>query len=439
MTHNEELLQYVWKHKRYNTAHLTTTDGIPIEVIDAGLHNTDAGPDFFNAKVKIGDKTWAGNIEIHLRADDWEKHRHHTNKAYNSVILHVVETANKEIFNERGERIPQLQLVIPDHVRNNAAYLLHSDSRVACRHMLPLIPPLFINSFLSTLSLERLERKTSDIFTHLERFNHSWDETFYVMLSRNFGFGLNSDAFEQLALSLPFNYIQKHSNSLFQVEALLFGQAGLLEDNIPHDKYYRLLQHEYAFLKSKYVLKNIDGYLFKNMSVRPQAFPQVRLAQLAALLQKSGRLFSVVLEKEDYQALRLHFQAEPSAYWQTHYTLGKESKKSIKLLGDTSLNTLLINTVAPILFAYGKKMGSEKHCERAIHILESVKPESNSIVNEFRHAGINPKHAFDTQAIIQLRKEYCDKRKCLYCRIGHALLSRKTDASSINVEPTSTK
>jgi len=304
-------------------------------------------------------------------------------------------------------------------------YLLQNDSRVACQNFLPSIPPLFLNSFLSALSIERLERKTSDIAVHLERFNNSWDETFYVMLSRNFGFGLNSEAFERLALSLPFSYIQKHSDSLFQVEALLFGQAGLLEETIPNDGYYAQLQQEYAFLKNKYLLKSLDGFLFKNLRVRPQSFPLVRLAQLAALLQKSSRLFSVILEKEDFQTLRLYFQTEPSEYWQTHYTFGKESKKSVKLLGETSLNTLLINTVAPILFAYGKKTASEKQCERAIHILESIKPESNSIVNEFRYAGINPKHAFDTQAIIQLRKEYCDKRKCLYCRIGHALLSRK--------------
>ena len=422
---NESLMHYVWKHKLYYTGGLTTTSGTPIEVIDPGIPNTDAGPDFFNAKVKIGDKKWAGNIEIHLHANEWERHRHHRDKAYNSVILHVVETVSNETVNERGELVPQCQLIIPEHVRENAAYLLHSDSRVACRNFLLSIPAMYVNSFLNALSLERLERKTNDIAAHLERFNNSWDETFYVMLTRNFGFGLNSDVFERLALSLPFSYIQKHSNSLFQVEALLFGQAGLLEDNNPHDLYYRQLQHEYAFLKNKYVLKNLDGFLFKNMRVRPQALPMVRLAQLAAALQKSGRLFSVMLEKEDYQTVRLFFQAEPSPYWQTHYTFGKETKKSIKLLGDSSINMLFINTIAPILFAYGKKTGSEKFAERAIHILESIKPENNGIVNEFRHAGIIPKHAFDTQAIIQLRKEYCDKRKCLYCRFGHALLARK--------------
>ncbi|MDR0333493.1 MAG: DUF2851 family protein [Dysgonamonadaceae bacterium] len=425
MTHNESLLHYVWKHKLYNPTSLSTSDGNSIEIIDPGIHNTDAGPDFFNAKIKIDDKVWAGNVEIHRDANDWKKHKHHIDKAYNSVILHVVENANKETVNEKGEYVPQCQLIVSDHVRENATYLLHSDSRVACRNHLPNIPPLIVNSFLSVLSLERLERKTDDIFAHLERFNNSWDEAFYVMLTRNFGFGLNSDAFERLALSLSYKYIQKHSDSLYQVEALIFGQAGLLEDNISNDDYYVQLQQEYRFLKNKYLLKNLDGFLFKNMRVRPQSFPLVRLAQLAALLQKSGRLFSVMLEKEDFQGLRLHFQAEPSEYWQTHYTFGKESKKSVKLLGDTSLNMLLINTIAPILFAYGKKTASEKYCDRAIHILESIKPESNSIVNEFKYSGINPKHAFDTQAIIQLRKEYCDKRKCLYCRIGHALLSRK--------------
>jgi len=247
-----------------------------------------------------------------------------------------------------------------------------------------------------------------------------------VILTRNFGFGLNSDEFERLALSLPFSYIQKHSDDLFQVEALMFGQAGMLEDKTVIDEYYTQLQEEYGFLKAKYSLKNIDGFLFKKLRVRPQSFPQVRIAQLAAILQKSGRLFSTILEKEDYHQFLSHFRTEPSAYWQHHYSFGKESGKSSKKLGFPSLNTLLVNTVAPILFAYGKKTSTEKYGDRAVRILESVKPERNAIVNEFEEAGLIPKNAFDTQALIQLRKEYCDKRKCLYCRIGYSILSSRT-------------
>lgn len=425
MAPKESLLHYVWKYKLYATHGLKTIDGKEIEIIDPGIHNTDAGPDFFNAKIKIDDKVWAGNVEIHRSSDEWEKHHHHTDKAYNSVILHVAENVNKAVVNEKGQPVPQMLLHVPEKVQQSADYLLKSAGNIPCKNHLPEMPKVLINSWLSVLSIERMERKTNDIFAHLERFNNSWDETFYVMLCRNFGFGLNSDEFERLALSLPYSYIQKHSDSLFRVEALLFGQAGMLEDELPDD-YFRRLKNEYDFLKYKYSLKNLDSFLFKKLRVRPQSFPQIRVAQLAALLQASGRLFATVLEKEDYNALRLHFHVNASDYWQTHYSFGNESKQSSKYPGDASLNTILANTVAPILFAYGKKNAAEKYCDRAIHILESIKPERNTIVEEFHQSGIRPKHTLDTQALIQLRKEYCDKRKCLYCRIGHTVLAKAT-------------
>jgi hypothetical protein len=424
MTHSEYLLHYVWKFRLFNQTNLQTLDGKKIEVIDTGIHNTDAGPDFFNAKIKIDDKVWAGNVEIHQSSDDWNKHGHHTDKNYNSVILHVVETVKSEVKNQKGLLVPQMKLTVPDNVRKNTEYLLNSVSNIPCKNHLPEIEKKIVNSWLSVLGIERLERKTNDIFTHLERFNNSWEQSFYVLLARNYGFGLNSDEFERLALSLPFNHIQRHSDSLFQVEALLFGQAGMLNDDSVLDDYYLQLRKEYDFLRYKYHLKSIDGFLFKKLRVRPNAFPQVRIAQLAALLQQSGRLFSSILEKEDYKQLRLHFQAETSIYWQTHYSFGKESKKTDKYLGDSSLNIILINTVAPILFAYGRKTDQEKFCDRALHILESIKPERNVIVNEFKENGVVPVHAFDSQALIQLRKEYCDKRKCLYCKIGYQILAR---------------
>ena len=278
------------------------------------------------------------------------------------------------------------------------------------------------------LLLERLERKTNDIYILLDKFNNSWDETFYVLLSRNFGFGLNSEIFERLALSLPYFYIQKHSDNIFQVEALLFGQAGLLEDDTILDDYYLELKKEYQFLRKKYTLKNLDGFLFKSLRVRPQGFPQVRIAQLAAVLQQSKRLFSYILSIEDISLLRRFFHINASEYWQTHYTFNKLSIKRTKFPGNSSINTILINTVVPILFAYGKKNDLEKYCERALEILEELKPETNSIVAEFKKQEINPLNAGDTQALIQLRKEYCNQRKCLYCKIGYQILSGKIDA-----------
>ena len=424
MAYNEFLLHYVWKYRLFDQSNLVTTDGQTVEVIDPGLHNTNAGADFFNSKIKIDDKMWAGNVEIHLASEDWYKHRHHLDKSYNSTILHVAEAVSGEIINERGVKVPQLKLTIPDKVKSSAEYLLQSVSSIPCKNELPEVDKKIVKSWLSVLTIERLERKTNDIYTHLSRFNNSWDQTFYVLLSRNYGFGLNSDEFERLALSLQFNIIQKHSNNLFQVEALLFGQAGMLESDRILDEYYLSLQREYQFLRHKYQLKPLDEFLFKRLRIRPGSFPQVRIAQLAALFVQSGRLFSSVLEIEDYKQLRLYFQSSVSEYWKNHYSFRKESKSGQKFLGDSSLDTILINTVVPILFAYGKKNDLERYCDRALTFLDSIKPERNSIVNEFKEAGVTPVNASETQALIQLKKEYCDMRKCLYCKIGYQILSK---------------
>jgi len=423
MTSQEQLLHYVWKYRLYPHDALVTAEGCRVEVIDPGMHNLHAGPDFFNAKIRIGDEMWAGNVEIHRTSADWYLHGHHLDPAYNSVILHLVGQINREVVNANGEQIPQCLLPLPDKVRVSAEYLLHSDHPLPCRDFLYSVDKRLIRSFLDSLCVERMERKSGDIFSHLKRFNQSWDEVFYVMLSRNFGFGLNSHAFERLALSLPFHDIQRHNDDLSMVEALLFGQAGMLQDQTVKEPYYRQLQSDYQFLKAKYGLKGMHAYLFKKMRVRPCSFPHVRIAQLAALLQRSGRLFSCILETEEIGRLKDFFRGEPSAYWSTHYAFGKESPKASKSLGAASLDLLLINTVAPILFAYGKRIDSEAFCERGMRLLASLKPEENTVVRRFRETGIEPACAIDTQALIQLKKEYCDRRKCLFCRMGHSILS----------------
>ena len=425
MTNKEQLLHYVWKCRLFPAGSLATVDGQKIEVIDTGIHNMDAGPDFFNAKIRIADTLWAGNVEIHRTSADWVRHGHHMDKAYNSVILHLSEKVDRVVVNERGEAIPQCEITVPVNVRRNADYLLYSDSPLPCKNDIHSLHGVVINAYLTQLSLERLERKVNDIFRHLDRFSNSWDDVFYVLLTRNFGFGLNAEVFENMALSLPFTYIQKQSDNLFQVEALLFGQAGMLEDDTMNDNYYQQLQKEYLFFKSKYTLRNKEGFLFKKMRVRPLSSRYLRIAQLAALLQKSGRLFSSILETEEYRQWMILFQAAPSFYWQTHYSFGKETPKAEKKIGEASLNIILINTVAPLLFAYGKRTASERYCDRAVRLLGSLKPERNKIVAEFMAAGITPANALDSQALIQLRKEYCDKRKCLYCRIGHTILSSR--------------
>ncbi len=429
MKHNEQLLQYLWKYRLYPANSLITTDGREVEVIDPGLQNHDAGPDFFNAKVKIGGQLWAGNVEIHGSSSDWFDHRHHSDKVYNSVILHLAEKVNQEIVNEAGQTVPQCRLIVPSSFRKNVSFLIHSDSKLPCQNLLCFLPKSLLDTCFPILTSERLERKADNVFTLLERFKNSWDEVFYVMLSRNFGFGVNAEAFHRLALSLPFKHVLKHSEDIFQVESLLFGQAGFLDDPDEVDEYYVKLRNEYLFLKTKYSLKSLSGHLFKRLRVRPRSFPELRIAQMASLLHSSGRLFSVILKEDDYNGLLSHFQTEPSAYWKNHFAFGKESKTISKSIGRGSLEVIVINTVAPILFAYGKSVSDESYCERAFYFLDLTKPEKNGVVREFEKGGIMPRNASDTQAMLQLAKEYCDKRKCFYCQIGHALLSSRGRSS----------
>ncbi|MDR1809796.1 MAG: DUF2851 family protein [Prevotella sp.] len=419
----EQLLHYVWKYRLF-CDDLATTDGQTVEVIDAGIHNTNGGPDFFNAKIKVGDKIWAGNVEIHVSSKDWYKHRHNTDPAYNSVILHVVEYADCETRNEAGQQVPQCRITYSKRLKDNVDYLLHVDAGLPCCNYIGALPPVHLNGWLNRMLIGRLERKASDIFRHLDNSNGSWEEVFYILLTRNFGFGLNSDIFERLALSLPLRYIQKQGDSIQQIEALLFGQAGLLGDN-PPDEYSSALLQEYLFLKNKYNLAPLDTHLFMRLRVRPSGSPYIRLAQLAMLLHKAQGMFSKIVQCRDLGQIRLLFHENASEYWQTHYSFGCESPRKSKYPGDSSLDVILINTVSPILFAYGRNTGNEELCERATAFLEQIKPESNYITRDFAMAHVRARNAYDSQAMIQLRKEYCDKRKCLYCRVGFRILAEK--------------
>lgn len=424
MIRSEELLHYIWKFRLYSHKNLITTCGEKIEIIDPGILNNNAGPDFFNAKIRIGDKLWAGDVEIHRSSDEWKKHKHHTNKAYNSVILHVTEKATEEIYNEGGIKVTQFQMGVPEKIRSDAEFLLYNNNSLKCSPYIGEVSQKLIRNFMDVLAIERMERKTNDIFKHLERFNNSWSDVLYVLLSRNFGFGINSNEFERLALSLPYNFIRKHGDNLFQVEALLFGQAGLLNDNSVDDKYYRDLSMEFTFLRNKFDLKPLENAIFKSHRIRPPGFPHLRIAQLASLLMNFTNIFSEILETDDYRKIRMKMKWDVSEYWQTHYSFGKESKTVPKHLSDSSLDIILINTVAPILFAYGQFNNLENPCDKAIRLLETVKAERNSIISVFSNHGIFVENALDTQSLIQLRREYCDKGKCLFCRIGHTILSK---------------
>ena len=419
----EQLLHYLWKYRLYRPSGLTTTQGDTLEIIDPGLENTDAGPDFFNAKIRINGTVWAGSVEIHQKASDWLAHGHSADKAYGNVILHVVETDDGTVFRQNGEAIPQLVLPIPEQVIDNMEWLLTRDSPVACLERLPAIDPVFRLQWMDALLAERLERKTDDILHWLDLYQKDWNEVFYILLCRNFGFGVNSDAFERLARSLPLKCILKQRPSASQVEALFLGQAGLLNDsNGNRHHYYRLLQQEYSFLRKKYGLEPLEPHIFRNLRLRPDATPHIKLVELAAIWIRHDTLFSSVLSARTPRELKDFFRVPASAFWDTHYNFLRPSPHRKKQLGENALNMLLINTVVPLMFAYGLYHRMDEHKARALHLLASIPPEQNSIISLFSQVGMKPRNAGDTQALIQLKRNYCEQKKCLYCRLGFQLL-----------------
>ncbi|MDR1764072.1 MAG: DUF2851 family protein [Dysgonamonadaceae bacterium] len=421
----ESLIHYVWKYRLYDVGNAVANNGSRFEVIDPGLQNSDAGPDFFNAKIKMGDAVWVGNVEIHSASSDWQKHHHEQDKAYNSVILHVTEKIDGDIYDESGRLIPQWEIKIPEKIVENYRFLLESDYPVPCAGHIREIPEIYLNDWKSALLTERLERKTNNLLQLLKDYKNDWNTVFYITLSRNFGFGINNDAFERLAKSLPLKCVLKHCDSALQTEALFLGQAGLLADGEQADEYYARLRQEYIFLAKKYKLNPLEAHIFKNLRIRPDNFPHIKIVQLASIIRNRENLFSHVLEIEDKSLFFDLFRSDPSEYWQTHFRFGKLTPKRVRLLGMSSMELLLINTVVPLLFAYGKKKNEEKFTARALNILDSLKPEKNAVITQFSRAGITFRNAGDSQAVIQLKREYCEKKKCIYCRIGHKLLSKK--------------
>lgn len=421
---NEKFLHYIWQNKLFEAHTLQTSDGKKIEVIDVGRANTDAGPDFFNAKLKINGTLWAGNVEIHLYASDWMKHKHHTNKAYDSVILHLVQQDDAKIYRSNGQLIPQATLRYPAQLEQCYQQLLANTQWIACQGKLKQIDTIFIHSWLTACLTQRLSQKTEAIFTLLQQNKNNWEEAFYITLARTFGFGTNSDAFQQLARSLPLACLGKHKDNLLQLEALLFGQSGLLfSSKNSADAYQLSLQKEYQFLQAKFDLKPIDGSLWKLLRLRPTNFPQLRIAQFAALVHHSSKLFSKIIEKPDMEAIEPLFECAPSDYWDTHYLFGEASASRTKKMGKSAIRVILINTVVPFIFCYGKSKQNDELQEKALSLLEKIPAEKNAIVDRWHEMGIEANSAFDSQSLLHLKKFYCDDKKCLQCRIGHKVLS----------------
>jgi len=418
----EEFLQYVWEQRLFYHEGLETTDGEVIEIFNQGIRNIHSGPDFFNARIRIGETTWAGNVEIHRKSSDWKLHNHQADKAYENVILHVVENADADVLRSNGEKIPVMVMKYPPPLKFNYEKLLNSKSLIPCQAEFHKIDQLELRIGFNRLLISRLEERTSEILTRLDENKGDWSETFYQLLSRMYGFKTNALPMEILTKSLPLSILAKHKTGLFQIESLLFGQAGLLNDKLFGDDYYMSLRKEYGFLAKKYQLRSINPSLWKFMRMRPRNFPTIRLAQFAALIFRSGGLFSKILEAESPEQIEALFSFPPSPYWETHYQFNKLAENSPKPIGTASVDLIIINVIVPFLFVYGERQSKPHLKDRALDYLDRIPPEDNVVIRQWRELGVTPVSAFDTQSLLQLRSRFCEKKNCLNCHAGNKII-----------------
>jgi len=420
MTITEDFLHYIWKNRLFMLP-LYLTTGEEVEVLDVGQHNRDSGPDFFNAKIRIEKTVWAGNVEIHIRTSDWFRHGHQDDGNYQNIILHVVYQNDREISGSRHHLIPTTEIRFPSHILDNFSSLLYNTDWIPCGTSIRNVDPLVLNLWLDRLMIERMEQKAGDIVRNHRETKGDWKETIYRQLARNFGFKINGVAFEILSKSLPFKFLERHYHNLTQTEALLFGQAGFLE--IPDgDDYYMGLKNEYGFLRRKYNLRPMNHDLWKFLRMRPVNFPTIRIAQFAVLLCRNPGFLVNFLEHEPeiiYQELR---SLRPSGYWDDHYLFNKPSTAKKKALGNEAVYNIIINTLIPVYFEYGRQTGKDHYKQKAVEFLEKLPPESNNIIEGWINNGMNVPNAFYSQALLQLKNNYCNFKKCLFCQIGNQII-----------------
>lgn len=419
----EEFLAYLWKNKLLFTKELKTTYGEVLEVVHPGHENHDAGPDFFDARVRIGSTLWAGNVEIHVKTSQWNLHGHQHNAAYDNTILHVVFEHDLEIKNALNQSIPVLITAGKfDHkLLFNYQKLQASRAWIPCQAHIGSTDRLLVGNWLNRLLVERIERKSEEVIHFLRYFENDWEQTFYYLLARNFGFKVNATPFGLLAQRTPQNLLIRNRNNLTTIEAILFGQAGLLKSNF-QDVYLKNLWAEYLHQKIKHELTPVESKLWKFARLRPINFPSVRIAQLAMLIYQSGLLFRNIIETQNPSDIHKRFRVKASPYWDNHYTFDEPSVIKEKWLGYDSINNIIINTVAPVLFIYGKQNMQPELCEKAMALLHETPAESNNIISKWKGVGVNPEHAADSQALLELKKYYCLPKKCLRCSIGHSVL-----------------
>lgn len=420
----ESFLHFLWRWRRFDASDLYTTTGEPLEIVHPGEPNDHAGPDFFNARLRVGDTLWAGNVEMHVQSSEWLAHGHNQDEAYKTVILHVVWKDDQLILRPDGTPLPCLALAgrVPLHVLQTYERLMEEQAWIPCASFFPAVPSIIRLNWLDRLLVERMEQKTAAIAQLLEESENHWESVFYRSLARNYGLKVNAEPFEALARSLPLQILGRHKNSMLQTEALLFGQAGMLEGEDFEEEYPRLLVQEYAHLKRKYNLIPLERRYWKFARLRPANFPTIRIAQFAALIYQSVHLFSKILETTEVRDIFNFFETAPDPYWQTHYQLDKPSAKREKTPGRDFTELLIINTIAPFLFHYGKVKGEEIFQKRAFHFLEQLPAEENSIVEGWKTVGLVCKNAYQSQSAIHLKTRYCDPKRCLSCSIGNSIL-----------------
>ena len=426
MNFSEDFLHFIWQFKLFGAKSLITTDGLPIEILNQGLSNKNAGPDFTNAKLKIGDTKWVGNVEVHLKSSDWMVHRHHHDEAYENVILHVVDENDKAIFRRDGTPIPTLVLrgLFDPELLDKYQQLIESANNFPCEKQIHTVDEFVVHHFLSRVLVERLEEKTTEVLDKLMVLKNDWDETFYHFIAKSFGFKVNAFPMQMLAQSLPQHLFAKHKDNPLQIEALLFGQAGFLSQTFEED-YPKKLKAEYLFLKQKYNLVPLELSIWKFLRMRPQNFPTLRLAQFAALVVNSNHLFSKILTIKEVKKIRNLFENLPvNEFWLNHYHFNKKADKVNVQLGKKSIDVIIINTISVSLFAYGKGLNQPNFINRALLFLEALPSENNSTVQQFIDAGLKINTAFYSQSLLQLKKNYCNQKKCLNCGVGIKILKQ---------------
>jgi hypothetical protein len=418
----EDFLHYLWKFKKFDTSNLTTSNGEKLTIENSGSYLQLAGPDFFNSQITIENQKWAGNVEIHLKSSDWYVHHHERDSNYDSVILHVVWEHDVEIYRKNNTEIPVLILknLVSKETLNNYQSLVSPKSWIFCEKQIESVNSFIMLNWQERLFFERLERKSKPIFDLAESSLHDWDAILFCQLAKNFGLNTNGDSFYNMANSIPFSIIRKEGNDLFNLESLLFGIAGLLEIN-KEDHYYKKLKGNFDYLIQKYQLQSNSFTSLQFFKHRPDNFPTIRVSQLANVYYCQQQLFSKIIKADNVATIYEIFDKSVSEYWETHYQFDKISPKKKKALSKSFIDLLIINTIIPLQFAYAKSKGKEIS-EKLISLLNQVKPEANAIIDKFSSFGLKAQNAFETQALLQLKNEYCNKNRCLGCSIGMELL-----------------